>query len=412
MVRTRREYLRGSAAALGTAAFAGCTARGGNEAGSDEATSDGTETTSTGTTGTTAETTTTAESGPYTASISPVGEVEFESVPEDVFAVFPGYADMALALGQDHKLSSVYVPEMTGTTLNHYCERLPGVSFAWEGLSDPLSGGLSKEALVAADSDVHLADPAWASTQDGWSRTDVDDIAEQVGPWFGNFYSGTQNSVPGGYPDYGFYTLWELFGRVSEVFRERARFEALNGIHEAMVADIESRLPPEEERPTAVRATLAADGESFYTYHLNEPGYWLADTRPLGARDAFAEQDWGGLWGTVDFETMAEADPDVFLHLWGLTPSYSMATTRRTLDEHPLGSRLTAVEEERVYPAGMRYQGPIMNLFQTEMGAKQLYPEVFGEWPRYEDGEPYPEIPESEWLFDREEVAEIVAGSA
>jgi len=58
----------------------------------------------------------------------------------------------------------------------------------------------------------------------------------------------------------------------------------------------------------------------------------------------------------------------------------------------------------------MRYQGPIMNLFQIEMGAKQLYPDVFGEWPDYEDGQHYPEIPEDEHLFDRQRVAEVVIG--
>jgi hypothetical protein len=58
----------------------------------------------------------------------------------------------------------------------------------------------------------------------------------------------------------------------------------------------------------------------------------------------------------------------------------------------------------------MRYQGPVMNCFQLEMGAKQLYPEQFGEWPAYEDGQAYPEIPEDERLFGRERVANVVLG--
>lgn len=51
-----------------------------------------------------------------------------------------------------------------------------------------------------------------------------------------------------------------------------------------------------------------------------------------------------------------------------------------------------------------------MNLFQLEMTAKQLFPERFGAWPGYGDGESYPEIPEAERLFDRERVTDIVAG--
>ncbi|NHN60653.1 MULTISPECIES: ABC transporter substrate-binding protein [Halorussus] len=402
---TRRRLLRGAGAAGGAALVAGCT--GGRSGDAD---------TTTGTDSTTAERTSTEKSattadgtGPYSVTMSPMGEVEFEGVPENVFTVFPQYADMAVALGHGDAVNATYVPEMSGTTMNHYYHHLDGVSFDWEGLADPLTDGLPKELLFELDSDVHLADPAWASTQDNWTKTDVEEIESQIAPWFGNFYSGTQAPAPEGYDDYRYYDLWELFGKVAAVFRETERYEALARIHSDLVSTIQEKLPPKEERPTAVRVTLAGDGESFWTYHLNKPGYWLADTRPLGANDAFAEEDWGSLWGQVDYETMLQADPDVVLHLWGMTPNYSMSDTLASLQDHPVGSQLTAVENDRVYPAGMRYQGPIMNLFQIEMGAKQLYPDLFGEWPDYEDGQHYPEVPEDEQLFDRTEVAEIIA---
>jgi hypothetical protein len=44
------------------------------------------------------------------------------------------------------------------------------------------------------------------------------------------------------------------------------------------------------------------------------------------------------------------------------------------------------------------------------MTAKQLFPDRFGEWPGYVDGEPYPEIPEAERLFDRGRVSAVVDG--
>ncbi|WP_128476940.1 ABC transporter substrate-binding protein [Halorussus pelagicus] len=403
---TRRGLLKGAGAASTGALLAGCMGNGANE----ETTTDETEQSETTTESETDETTTEETQNGYAVSMSPAGTVEFDAVPENVFAVFPQYADMVTALGHGDALNSVYVPEMTGTTLNHYAHHLDGVSFEWDGLDDPLSNSFSKEQLYALDSDVHLADPAWATTQDNWDGADVEEIGSQVAPWFGNFYSGTRAQPPEGYDDYEYYDLWTLFGKVADVFRERERYEALAEVHTNLVSTIRDQLPPKEERPSAVRVTLAADGQSFYTYHLNKPGYWLADTRPLGANDAFADEDWQSLWGTVDYETMLEADPDVILHLWGLTPSYSMADTRSKLENHSSGSQLKAVENDRVHAAGMRYQGPIMNLFQLEMGAKQLYPDVFGEWPRYEDGDPYPEIPENEWLFDRNRVADIVAG--
>jgi ABC-type Fe3+-hydroxamate transport system substrate-binding protein len=390
---TRREFVTGGAIAAG-GLLAGC--------------SGGADSSGTHTAGEAASTTASDDS--YSVTLSPAGEVSFDDVPETVLTVFPQYADMAVALGRGDAVNAVYVPEMSGTTMNHYYHHLDGVSFEWDGLVDPLSDGLPKERLYELDSDVHLADPAWASTQDNWDRADVAEVAEQVGPWVGNFYSGTRASPPDGYDDYQYYSLWELFGKVAAVFRERERYEALAAVHDDLVSTIREQLPPKEERPTVVRATLAADGSTFYSYHLNRPGYWLADTRPLGANDAFADAEWGGLWGSVDYETMLEADPDVFLHLWGLTPNYDMAETRRRLESHEVGSQLSAVQEGRVYPAGMRYQGPIMNLFQLEMGAKQLYPDLFGEWPDYADGEPYPDVPEDEHLFDRERVAAIVRG--
>ncbi|WP_135853292.1 ABC transporter substrate-binding protein [Halorussus salinus] len=403
---TRRSLLKGAGAASTGTLLAGCTGDGASD--ETQTTEEGASETATETT--TAESTTTETGGGYSVSMSPVGTVEFDAVPENVFTVFPQYADMAVALGHGDAVNSVYVPEMSGTTMNHYNHHLDGVSFDWEGLHDPLSNSFSKELLYELDSDVHLADPAWATTQKNWNQSDVEEIATQLSPWFGNFYSGTRAPAPDGYDDYQYYDLWELFGKVASVFRERERYEALAEVHSNLVSSIREKLPPKDERPSAVRVTLAQDGESFYTYHLNKPGYWLADTRPLGANDAFADEDWQSLWGTVDYETMLEADPDVILHLWGITPSYSMADTRSKLEENASGSQLKAVENDRVHAAGMRYQGPIMNLFQIEMGAKQLYPDIFGEWPRYEDGDHYPEIPEGEWLFDRNRVADIVAG--
>ncbi|MFD1514562.1 ABC transporter substrate-binding protein [Halomarina rubra] len=403
---TRRRYLAGSAAAL-SGLLAGCT---GGDADDGTTPNDDAPATERDTTATdSSETTTAASGGPYTATLAPAGEVSFDAVPESVFTVFSQYPDMCVALGHGDAVNAMYVPEMAGTTMNHYYDRLEGVSFEWEGLPDPLSDGLPKELLYDLDSDVHLVDPAWASTQKGWSAGDVDEVADAVGPWFGNFYSGTNADAPDGYAaDYQHYTLWELFGAVADVFQERERYEALASVHEEMLSTVEQGLPPRSERPTAVRVTYS--GDQFYTYHLNEPGYWLADTRPLGANDAFAEKDWGQLWGTVGMEAMAEADPDVVLHLWGMTPNYDMAEVRQSLADDPVGGQLSAVQNDRVYAQGMRYQGPLMNLFQLEATAKQLYPEQFGEWPGYEAGQPYPEIPEDERLFDREQVASVVRG--
>ncbi|MCW8172184.1 hypothetical protein D8S78_04430 [Natrialba swarupiae] len=65
------------------------------------------------------------------------------------------------------------------------------------------------------------------------------------------------------------------------------------------------------------------------------------------------------------------------------------------MQSHPLADSITAVREGRVYPAGSTTR-PITLLFQTEIAAKQVYPEEFTE----------------DDLFDREELAAIITGDA
>ncbi|SEQ95324.1 ABC transporter substrate-binding protein [Natrinema salaciae] len=348
----------------------------------------------------------------YTVSMAPMGEVEFDGVPERAFVTFTQYADMAVALGHGDAVQTLFAPEMSGTTMTKFYDRLEGVEFDWEGLENPLEGGVTKEQLYGAESDVHFLDPSYVlTTQDDWDDDDVEEIADAVAPWIGSYHSGVHSEPADVYADsYEYYTLWELFETVAAVFQERDRYEALAAVYDETRTRIESALPPEDDRPTVARVTLG-DGV-FYAYHLNTPGFWQAETRPLGAHDALADVEWEGDWGQVDYETMLEADPDVILHLWGITPNYAIENVRDRLESHAAGRELTAVGNDQVLASGMRYQGPIMNLFQLEMTAKQLYPEQFGEWPGYESGDSYPTIPDDEQLFDRQRVAAIVTDGA
>jgi ABC-type Fe3+-hydroxamate transport system substrate-binding protein len=102
---------------------------------------------------------------------------------------------------------------------------------------------------------------------------------------------------------------------------------------------------------------------------------------------------------------MLAVDPDVLLHNFDWTNPRERTEAFLALDEHPVGSELTAVENGRLYATGSALQGPIMNLFQLELSAKQIYPELFGQPP-----EPGASVPEGERLFDRQRVADIVDG--
>lgn len=398
---TRRAFAKcGGAAALG-GLLAGCTGGesedpagdGGNETGSDGGDSPGSD----GDAG--------SDDESYSVSISPTGEATFESPPETVFTRLTHHAGMAFALGRSDGLTAMHAPDYYDGLWNQYVERLPGVSLDWTGLYS--SWQPSKEKLYALDSDVHLADPAWITQQDAWSREDVDEIGERVSPWFGNSLSDRHQEPAGEWADgYQYYGLWEQFELVAEVFRERERYEALAGVREDLLVTIDEQIPPEEERPSAIMVA-AADIEEIYAYTLSNPGFLTAHTRPLGPRDAFGGSVDSGT--VVDFETILDADPDVILYLGGMEPGTDMAGRRTAFEEDPVGSEVTAVRNDRIHPQGARYQGPILNLFQIEMTAKQLYPDAFGEWPRYEKG-PYPEIPEDERLFDRGRVADAING--
>lgn len=400
---TRRHYLRGSGALLLGGFLAGCS---GTESSSTDSPERTTTTKPTDARTETEATDTSVDEGSYSVTMSPVGTVEFESPPETVFTRLTHHADMAFALGRGDAVNAMHAPDYYDALWNQFVERLPGVTLDWSGLYS--SWETSKEKLYELDSDVHLADPAWVSQLGNWSMADIEEVAENIAPWFGNSLSDRHQEPPTEWADgYQYYGLWEQFEKVAQLFRAEDRYRALAAVHEELLTTVEGGLPSEGERPTAVMVAASDVEQDIWAYTLSTPGFLTAHTRPLGPRDAFDGTVESG--SVVDFETLLEADPDVMLFLGGMQPGTEMAEVRSTLESHSVASEVTAVKDGRVHPQGARYQGPILNLFQLEMTAKQLYPDQFGEWPTYEEG-PYPEIPESEQLFDRERVADVVAG--
>ena len=195
------------------------------------------------------------------------------------------------------------------------------------------------------------------------------------------------------------------------MFQEGERYAALKEEYEKLYSHVRTNLPPESERPT-VGLVSFYDGE-FYPYKINGPGFGKAHTRPMGAQDVFADSDrtYAENYGaSYTFEGMLEADPDVILHIFAVTPWYDWDEIPETLRGDPIGRELTAIQNDRLYASGTSFQGPLTNLLQLEMTAKQLYPEQFGEWPGYEEGDGYPEFSKDEQLFDHQRVADITNG--
>lgn len=355
-----------------------------------------------------------ADDDSHSVTMAPAGTVEFDAVPRNVMAYDLLYVDALVAYGHGDAVNSIgFDVDAGGRTLNAYYDHLDGVSFDWDGLEqlNTASGGLAidKELFYDLDSDLHLLDPCFVRSLDDWDRSDVEEIRSNVGPWLGNAYSRDHGRPPEGCDeDYRYYTLWEIAEKIAAAFRERTRYEELRAVRDEMVGAIRSNLPPADERPT-VGSVIFMDG-SFYPTTVNSPGFANAHVRPLEAVDAFEADDVAA--GTAySYEAMLEFDPDILLHEFGIASYYDVGGVVETLADHPVGSRLTAVETGRVYPSANPVQGPVMNLFQLEMTAKQLYPERFGAWPDDADGDVYPTFPESERLFDRQRVADIIAGT-
>ncbi|MFC6824569.1 ABC transporter substrate-binding protein [Halopelagius fulvigenes] len=382
---TRRDYVKYGGALVGGGLLSGCTGGTGSES-SGTPTGAETGTDASGETGGG----TTAAADSYSVSMEPVGEVEFGSVPEAWVPYTGDYADMGVALGRADGLSAIGVRARFGA---HLYEELPGVSVDKGELTQLWQDGTGKEVYYELDADVHLTDPNFMVNRLGWSREDVDEIATNVGPFFGN----TIFSRAYDWHDYADYTMYEAFEKVAAVFRERERYEAFAAYHDEVLADVQSRLP-EETPDIAVLYPADVPPESFYPY-LVGGGTQSKHWNDLNVGDALAANDVtdaqaGG--GTIDYETLLEIDPDALaIRLQGeITDEYFEENIASHLRDHDVASELAAVKNDRVIYGGLTYQGPIIHLFQLERAARGLYPEEFGD----------------ETLFDRQRVADIVTG--
>ena len=388
----RRQFIAAGGTALG-AFLAGCT----GESGSGETGTTGSSGAAANT-GTEAATETgTAESetasGSYTVSMAPMGDVTFESVPRTWVANNGSWADMGVALGLEPP-KAVWLTERYHT---RYYEKVPGVSVDKSDMVSLYSDGVSKELFYELDGDVHVIDPNFLMNRfKGWSQSDVDEIAKNVAPFFGNsiFSRGYD------WHDYEYYTLYEGFEKLSKLFRREKRYQAFASLHEEFQKKLDQRLPRESDRPAV--AILWASGnkpETFLPYLINE-GTSYKQWRDLKVTDALAEtsvKDFHSARGKIDYETLLQVDPEVLLIRGheSQTAKEFQNTVVKFMKNHPVASQLRAVKNGQVYRGGPLYQGPITNLVLTERAANQLYPDAFADAT----------------LYDPKRVADIVDGN-
>jgi len=364
---TRRDVLRGSGALLGGGLLAGCAGNSGpiGGAGGDSS---------------------------YSVSMAPVGEVEFESVPETWVANNGSWADMGVALG----LEPPEAVWLTGRYHTQYYDSVDGVSVDRSDMVSLYQDGVSKELFYDLDGDVHVVDPNFLMNRfTGWEEADVEEIRENVAPIFGSCIYAQH------YPwhsDYRYYTLYEGFEKLAQVFRRTDRYEAFERVHDDFRSNLAPFVPPRGKRPeVAVLWGVGDQPEQFYPYVIGD-GTGFKHLRDLGVRDALAStdiRDFHGSRAAIDIETVVEVDPEVLM-LRGYEAKSDSAfrnTVVSFLEDHDVAGELTAVENGDVYRAGGLYQGPITNMVLTERTAGQLYGV-------------------EEALFDRQRVADIVSGDS
>ncbi|MFA1609864.1 ABC transporter substrate-binding protein [Halobellus rubicundus] len=381
---TRREYLRYGAGVAAAGLFAGCSGQSESDATSTDA---GTESETATATQTATET---AASEPYTVEIEPVGEVTFESVPETWVANNGSWADMGIALGQEAP-KGVWLP---GRYHTRYYDEIPDVSVDKSGIAKLWGdGGVGKEQFYAIDADVHVFDPNFLLNRGKWAESDVDELRTQIGPIFGN--SIFSRSYPW-HADYRYYTLYEAFEKLADVFQERERFAAFEEIHADFQSALAPVVPGRSERPEVAVVWGGGDEpETFYPYVVDE-GTSFKHLNDLKVKDALATSDVKDFYssrGAIDYETLLEVDPEVLLVRGqeAKTGEEFQNTVVQYMEGHDVASELTAVANGDVYRAGPLYQGPITNLVVTERLARTLY-----------------DVDEA--LFDRQRVADVVNG--
>jgi len=385
----RRKYLATGASLL-AGGIAGCTSN------AEDAQSTDRESTTAQSGGTEAEETTTdSESDSYTVTVQPYGSHTFEEVPETYLT--QNWIDFGMAFNIPPKATGGFISPNT-----KFYDLLPDLEWNPDEITQVEGrSNYSKETFYQVDPDVILLDPRHLKYWADWDDQDIEEIANNVAPFLG---SQLHTPIMGEDP---YYDMYEAFEKVAQIFQRQEQFEAWEQLHNEVLDEVQSRLPPEDERPTATLLIngIQPDSGNFTPANINGKRKDTHTLRQLGVKDAFADMS---VDGQVGYEALLEVDPDYIVE-----PSLSRGTYDRLQNQilsgfqnNNKGSQLTAVQNENVVRVAGTFMGPIIELFSLEAGAKQIYPEEFGEWPG-----PVGELSEDEQLFDRQRLTDIILGN-
>ncbi|NLV11817.1 ABC transporter substrate-binding protein [Haloarcula argentinensis] len=395
----RRRQLLTSSASMIAAGLAGCA---GNTDNSTESTGESTETRTNTEVANETEESTTSDATPYTVQIEPNDPYTFEEVPETYGVGTSPFIDMGMALG-------IHPTATTGlerAPLKFY--DLLNLGFDESQitkLASDAESGYDKENFYAADADIWLISRKNIGRYVSWDDSDFEDVETRTGPFLGTTLRFAPQAAVQDEPNP--YTMYEAFEKVAEIFQRQQQFQAWQSLHADLMSTIEDGLPPEDERPTvaAIWRGISPDSGRFRIAPLHRFGNHTKSYYRLGMQDAFEGQYPDG---PVGYEELLRADPDYIGAVGALTSATHeefVDTIIEPFESNENGQQLRAVQNGNVVRSSGQYMGPIVDMFSTEAVAKQVYPDEFGEWPGSVG-----DVPESEQLFDRRRLIDIVNG--
>lgn len=354
------------------------------------------------------------EDSGYFVEMSPVGNVKFKKVPTKILTVQETYNDILVSFDKENGIAAVGSIDKFFDDFYKDLNIVPKINK--ENIIQIAVGRnmYDKELFYSLNADIHHIDPIALSFTKGWKPSDITEISNNIGPFFANRYS-IENKKPSHLKDYKFYTLEELTLKFGEVYKKEETAKKLNEFTKNLIKNIQNKLPKNNEKTIAI-VYLCRKG--IVPFDSESDGYGLSQYKILKCKDAFKLKgiktySYEGNFGTMlDKETLLLANPDIIIINEGIyiNDKYKFFSKRTKIlinefekfKKDPLLKDIPAFKNNKIILGGIYDQGPIIRIYQLEMLAKQLYPEIFG---TFRENHSYPE---NEQLFSRDELRKII----
>lgn len=351
----------------------------------------------------------------YSVEFSPCGVIEFEKVPEKILTSQESYNDILISFNKGSNIKAVnsadkfYYEFFNDLKITNILNK--------NGLIQISTGRntYDKELFYSVNANIHHIDPVTLAMTKSWGKSDVEEISKNIGPFFANRYS-IENKKPNHLKDYKFYTLDEINLKFGEVYKKEMTAKKINEFTEKFILSIKNKLPKKSKPKSIAIVYLCKKG--IVPFNSTSNGYGFSQYKIFKCEDAFKNKgiktySYEGNFGTMlDKETLLLANPDIIIINEGIyiDKKYKFFSRRTEIllnefnkfKNDQLLKDVPAFKNNNIILGGVYDQGPITRIYQIEMLAKQLYPEIFG---KFKENHNY-KIEEQ--LFSRDELRRII----